>query len=219
MPVLIKNLGRNKKVAFLTPDYTYGHTVRQSVEKAMKEGEWTAVTNQLSPLGTTDFSSYLLNVANSGADVVVNINFGRDAVLSIKQAKDFGILNNMTLAIPYNTPFLAKDVGAGTMQGVFAATDYWWTLEDKFPLAKLFNEAFKAKYNYYPEWQPTPATCSLPCGPMPSSVRTRSIRRILSRPMKRATWSSLPLVRFTSEPRITSWCALSLSPGARSQAR
>ncbi len=152
VPVLIKNLGRNKKVAFLTPDYTYGHTVRQSVEKAMKEGEWTAVTNQLSPLGTTDFSSYLLNVANSGADVLVNINFGRDAVLSIKQAKDFGILNNMTLAIPYNTPFLAKDVGAGTMQGVFAATDYWWTLEDKFPLAKLFNEAFKAKYNYYPEW-------------------------------------------------------------------
>jgi branched-chain amino acid transport system substrate-binding protein len=152
VPVLIKNLGKDKKVAFLTPDYTYGHTVRQSMEKTMKEGGWTAVTNQLSPLGTTDFSSYLLNVANSGADVVININFGRDAVLSIKQAKDFGILNNMTLVIPYNTPFLAKDVGADTMQGVFAATDYWWTLEDRYPLAKLFNEAFKAKYNYYPEW-------------------------------------------------------------------
>ncbi len=110
------------------------------------------MTNQLSPLGTTDFSSYLLNVANSGANVVGNINFGRDAVLSIKQAKDFGILSTMALVIPYNTPFLAKDVGADTMQGVFAATDYWWTLEDKFPLAKLFNEAFKAKYNRYPEW-------------------------------------------------------------------
>jgi branched-chain amino acid transport system substrate-binding protein len=152
VPVIIKNLGRDKKVAFLTPDYTYGHTVRQSVEAAMKAGGWTAVTNQLSPLGTTDFSSYLLNVANSGADVLININFGRDAVLSIKQAKDFGLLNNMTLVIPYNTPFLAKDVGADVMQGVFAATDYWWTLEDQFPLAKLFNQAFKAKYNEYPEW-------------------------------------------------------------------
>ena len=38
------------------------------------------------------------------------------------------------------------------MQGVFAATDYWWTLEDKFPLAKMFNDAFRAKYNYNPEW-------------------------------------------------------------------
>ena len=112
----------------------------------VKEGGWTTATDQVSPLGTTEFSSYLLNVANSGADVVVNINFGRDAVLSIKQAKQFGILDKMTLAVPYNTPFLAKEVGAETMQGVFAATDYWWTLEDKYPLAKMFNDAFRAKY-------------------------------------------------------------------------
>jgi ABC-type branched-subunit amino acid transport system substrate-binding protein len=152
MPVLVKNLGKNKKVAYLTPDYTYGHTVQKSMEEFGKEGGWTTITDQVSPLGTTEFSSYLLNVANSGADVLVNINFGRDAVLSIKQAKQFGILEKMTLVVPYNTPFLAKEVGAETMQGVFAATDYWWTLQDKFPLAKLLNEAFRAKNNYYPEW-------------------------------------------------------------------
>src|SRR3546814_19536705 len=38
------------------------------------------------------------------------------------------------------------------MEGVFAATDYWWTLEEKYPLAKMFNAAFRAKYNYNPEW-------------------------------------------------------------------
>jgi branched-chain amino acid transport system substrate-binding protein len=151
-PVLIKNLGKDKKVAYLTPDYTYGHTVQKSMEEFGKEGGWTTVTDQVSPLGTTDFSSYLLNVANSGADVVVNINFGRDAVLSTKQAKQFGILDKMTLVVPYNTPFLAKEVGPETMQGVFAATDYWWTLEDKYPLAKMLNSAFRTKYNYYPEW-------------------------------------------------------------------
>jgi branched-chain amino acid transport system substrate-binding protein len=151
-PQLIKTLGKNKKVAYLTPDYTYGHTVQKSVEEYVKEGGWTTATDQVSPLGTTEFSSYLLNVANSGADVVVNINFGRDAVLSIKQAKQFGILDKMTLAVPYNTPFLAKEVGADTMQGVLAATDYWWTLEDKFPLAKMFNDAFRAKYGSLPEW-------------------------------------------------------------------
>lgn len=151
-PVLIKNLGKNKKIAFLTPDYTYGHTVRQSMEEHLKAGGWTVATNQISPLGTTDFSSYLLNVANSGADVVININFGRDAVLSIKQAKDFGIIGKMKLAVPYISPFLAKEVGPEIMEGVFAATDYWWTLEDKYPLAKMFNAAFRAKYNYNPEW-------------------------------------------------------------------
>src|SRR3546814_1616454 len=88
--------------------YTYGHTVRQSMEEHLKAGGWTVATNQISPLGTTDFSSYLLNVANSGADVVININFGRDAVLPIKQAKDFGIIGKMTLAVPYISPFLDR---------------------------------------------------------------------------------------------------------------
>jgi branched-chain amino acid transport system substrate-binding protein len=151
-PQLIKTLGKNKKVAYLTPDYTYGHTVQKSMEEFLKEGGWTTATDQVSPLGTTEFSSYLLNVANSGADVVVNINFGRDAVLSIKQAKQFGILDKMTMTVPYNTPFLAREVGADTMQGVLAATDYWWTLEEKFPLAKIFNDAFRAKYKSLPEW-------------------------------------------------------------------
>jgi ABC-type branched-subunit amino acid transport system substrate-binding protein len=35
---------------------------------------------------------------------------------------------------------------------VYAATDFWWTLEDKYPLAKQFVGAFYKKYNYRPEW-------------------------------------------------------------------
>jgi ABC-type branched-subunit amino acid transport system substrate-binding protein len=152
-PVLVKTLGKGKKIAFLTPDYTYGHTVRESMETALASlGGWTVATNQISPLGTTDFSTYLLNVSNSGADVVININFGRDAVLSIKQAKQFGILSKMTLVMPYNTPFLADQVGEDVMDGVLAATDYWWTVEDRYPLAKMFNDEFRKKFGTNPEW-------------------------------------------------------------------
>ena len=87
-PVLIKTFGKNKKAAYLTPDYTYGHTVQQSMEEYLdKNGGWTTVTNQVAPLGAPDYSSYLLNIANSGADVLLNINWGHDAVLSIQQAQ------------------------------------------------------------------------------------------------------------------------------------
>src|SRR5579883_3606607 len=90
-PVLIKEFGRNKKIAFLTPDYTYGHTVRASMQEYLsKEGGWTVATNQVCPLGAPDYSSYLLNIANSGADIFININWGNDAVQSIKQANGFG---------------------------------------------------------------------------------------------------------------------------------
>ncbi len=151
-PQLVKVFGKNKKAAYMTPDYTYGHTVTKSMQDYLATAGWTTVTNQVSPLGAPDYSSYLLNVANSGADVLINVNWGHDAVLSTQQAKQFGIFDKMKLAVPYQIPFLAPEVGGNLLAGVYAATDYWWTIEDKYPLAKMFNEAFNKKYGYQPEW-------------------------------------------------------------------
>jgi branched-chain amino acid transport system substrate-binding protein len=152
-PVLVKNFGKNRKAAFMTPDYTYGHTVTKSVNDYLTQNAgWTQVTDQVSPLGTQDFSQYLTNIANSGAEFLINVNWGRDAVLSTQQAHQFGIIPKMTLVIPYQTPFLAKEVGPEIMGGVLAATDFWWTLEEKYPLAKMFVDDFYKKYNYRPEW-------------------------------------------------------------------
>ena len=152
-PVMVKQFGKNRKAAFMTPDYTYGHTTTKSVmDYLTKEGGWTVVTNQVSPLGTQDFSQYLTNIANSGAEFLINVNWGRDAVLSSQQAKQFGLLPKMTLVLPYQIPFMAKEAGVDITEGVLAATDFWWTLEDKYPLAKQFVEAFQKKYGYRPEW-------------------------------------------------------------------
>ena len=151
-PEMVKALGKNKKVAYLTPDYTYGHTVTKSMEEYLKSSGYTTATNQVAPLGAPDYSSYLLNIANSGADVLINVNFGRDAVLSVQQAKQFGIFDKMKLVVPYLSPFLAREAGGGLMSGVYAATDFWWTLEDKYPLAKMFVQEFEKKHGYKPEW-------------------------------------------------------------------
>jgi ABC-type branched-subunit amino acid transport system substrate-binding protein len=151
-PVIVKAYGKNKKAAYLTPDYTYGHTVTKSMQDYLAGAGWTTATNQVAPLGAPDYSSYLLNVANSGADVLINVNWGHDAVLSTQQAKQFGILDKMKLVIPYQIPFLAREAGPDLTQGVYAATDFWWTLEDKYPLAKMFVDAFDKKFGYKPEW-------------------------------------------------------------------
>jgi branched-chain amino acid transport system substrate-binding protein len=152
-PVLVKNFGKNRKAAYMTPDYTYGHTVTKSVNDYLSQNAgWQMVTNQISPLGTQDFSQYLTNIANSGAEFLINVNWGRDAVLSVQQAKQFGVIPKMQLVVPYQIPFLAKEVGPDLTAGVLAATDFWWTLEDRFPLAKMFVTSFYQKYGYRPEW-------------------------------------------------------------------
>ena len=50
---------------------------------------------------------------------------------------------------------------SGFVAGVYAATDFWWTLEDKYPLAKEFVAAFEKKYNYKPEWSANSGYMSL----------------------------------------------------------
>ncbi len=151
-PVLAKEIGTNIKAAYLTPDYTYGHSVFDSMTEFMKQHGWTVATNQVVPLGTSDFSSALLNIANSGASVFVNIAFGADSVASTKQAGQFGVLPKMKLVVPNISSFQAKELGAAVMGGAYGTFDFWWTLQDQFPLAKNFVEAFRAKNNYYPRW-------------------------------------------------------------------
>jgi ABC-type branched-subunit amino acid transport system substrate-binding protein len=149
-PVLGQSLGKNRKAVYLVPDYTYGHTTHDSmVEFTAKEG-WKEVGQQVHPLGTKDYSSYLINIANSGADTLVVIGYGLDAVNSVKQAKQFGILDKMKLVIPYMAPFLGEEIGADIMQGVYGCMGFWWTLEDKYPIAKDFVGAFEAKFKDKP---------------------------------------------------------------------
>ena len=102
----------------MTPDYTYGHTVTKSVQDyltknaRLDDGDQPGLAARRARL-----RSYLLNVANSGADVLINVNWGHDAVLSIQQAKQFGVFDKMKLVVPYQIPFLAREVGGGLMAG------------------------------------------------------------------------------------------------------
>jgi ABC-type branched-subunit amino acid transport system substrate-binding protein len=54
--------------------------------------------------------------------------------------------------VAYSVPFLSKEVGPDIMAGVYTPTDFWWTIQDQFPLAKQFVTAFEAKHHYKPEW-------------------------------------------------------------------
>lgn len=149
-PVLAKNLGKDRKAAYLVPDYTYGHTTYDSMKEFTEKEGWTTVTEQVHPLGAKDYSSFLINIANSNADTLVVVAYGADAANAIKQAKQFGLLEKMQIVIPYMSAFLEKEIGAEIMQGVYAGSGFWWTLEDKYPIAKDFVTAYEKKHKAKP---------------------------------------------------------------------
>ncbi len=149
-PVLASNLGKDRKAAYLTPDYTYGHTTFDSMKEFTEKEGWKTVTNQVHPLGAKDYSSFLINIANSNADTLVVIAYGADAANAIKQAKQFGLLDKMKIVVPYMSAFLEKEIGADIMQGVYTGSGFWWTLEDQYPIAKDFVAAYEKKFNAKP---------------------------------------------------------------------
>jgi ABC-type branched-subunit amino acid transport system substrate-binding protein len=149
-PVLAKSLGKDRKAIYLVPDYTYGHTTYDSMVEFTEKQGWKTVGSQVHPLGAKDYSSFLINIANSGADTLVVIAYGADAANSIKQAKQFGLLEKMNIVVPYMSAFLEKEIGPEIMAGVYGATGFWWTLEDKYPIAKDFVSAFEKKYKAKP---------------------------------------------------------------------
>ena len=80
-----------KRWYFITPDYAFGHTLQQGFEAILKQFGGTEVGASLTPLGTTDFSSYLIKAQAANPDVILFLVAGQDAVNALKQAVQFGL--------------------------------------------------------------------------------------------------------------------------------
>ncbi len=87
-----------KKWYFITPDYAFGHTLQKGFEASLKKFGGTEVGASLTPLGTTDFSSYLIKAEATHPDVLILLTAGQDAVNSLKQAVEFGLNKKFHIA-------------------------------------------------------------------------------------------------------------------------
>ena len=95
-PSLIKNAG--KRWYYITPDYSFGHTLQSGLEKACKAAGGTTIGADLTPLGTTDFSSYLIKAQAAKPDVILFLTQGDDMINALKQAVQFGLDKRFHLA-------------------------------------------------------------------------------------------------------------------------
>jgi branched-chain amino acid transport system substrate-binding protein len=107
---------------FITPDYAFGHTLQESYAKLLKGMGGTVLGNSLAPLGTTDFTSYLIKAQQSKPDVLINLTDGQDLVNSMKQAAQFGL----TKKLPIGGGLSELEVLAALPK---EAKIGWWTLE------------------------------------------------------------------------------------------
>ena len=93
---LVKQYG--KKYYYITPDYAFGHTLEAGMVKAISKLGGERVGGDLTPLGTVDFSSYLIKAQGMNPDVIVFLVQGDDMLNALKQAAQFGLQNKVHLA-------------------------------------------------------------------------------------------------------------------------
>ncbi len=93
---LIKAYG--KKFYYITPDYAFGHTLEAGLVKAAGALGGERVGGDLVPLGSVDFSSYLIKAQAANPDVIIFLTQGDDMLNALKQAVQFGLQNKVHLA-------------------------------------------------------------------------------------------------------------------------
>ena len=129
-----------KKWYFLTPDYAYGHSVQAGFEKLLKAAGGTS-SGALVPLGTADYSAYLIQAKAFGPQVLINVMGGGDQVSSLKQFVQFGLDKQMAVG---GTLFELESIRAvpdGARVGWW--TMEWWWDQPGVPHVAEFNAAIK----------------------------------------------------------------------------
>ena len=115
---------------FITADYAFGQDLeKQAADEVVKEGG-KVVGGVRSPLGTPDFSSFLLKAQSSGAQVVALAVAGGDTTTSMKQAAEFGLPAKQSIVSLIfginNVPAL----GLKASQGALTVFPFYWDQND-----------------------------------------------------------------------------------------
>ncbi|WP_024278060.1 ABC transporter substrate-binding protein [Xanthobacter sp. 126] len=128
---------------FLTADYAFGQALERDTADVVEKNGGKVVGRVRVPLGTSDFSSFLVQAQGSKAKIVGLANSGADTTNSIKQAAEFGIVaggQNLAGLLIYISD--VHSMGLPVAQGLILTSPFYWDMNDK---TRTFSQRFAEK--------------------------------------------------------------------------
>ena len=127
---------------YVTADYAFGHDLEKQSMDAVTRAGGKVLGSVRHPLGTTDFSSVLLQAQASRASIVALSNSQADFINSMKQAAEFGLARRgqrvVGLAV-YISDIVS--LGLEATQGATVVGNWYWDLnEGTRSFARRFGE-------------------------------------------------------------------------------
>ena len=130
-----------KSVYFIAFDYALGAALERDTSQAFKALGGTVAGSVKHPLGTTDFSSYLLQAQGSGAQAIAFADTGTALVDGVKQAAEFGVSPAQKLEGLFTQITDVHAIGLPLAQGLLLTEAYYWDRDDASrAFAKRFAE-------------------------------------------------------------------------------
>jgi len=116
---------------FITADYIFGRALQDGATAFIEKNGGKVVGAVRHPLGTTDFSSFMLQAQASQAEVVGVANGGDDAINAVKTAREFGITDKQKV-VPFGLDSLPaiKATSLQLAQGMMYVSPWLPGLDD-----------------------------------------------------------------------------------------
>ena len=128
----------------IATDFAYGKILASQIKLNVEKAGGKVLGTVFHPFNVNDASSFILQAQASGAQVVALANSGNDATISIKAAKEFGLVDAGVKIVPVSMdlPFVDGAGGLAVMQGMFLPLPWYPGLSDK---ARAFSAEFKKR--------------------------------------------------------------------------
>lgn len=119
---IMNNLGES--VFGIYADYAWGQNSWMHQKNVINNRGGSIAGEAAAPLGNSDFSSQLNSASESDADVLYIQNIGSDQANSVKQAREFGLQNDMEIFVGVTTVTVARRAGLDQWDGIHAGIYY-----------------------------------------------------------------------------------------------
>lgn len=131
----------------IVSDYAYGHQMRDDLTRSVTAAGGKVVGRALHPIGSTDFSSFLIQAQASGAQVVGILNAGSDLINSVKQAAEFGLTLKQKFFLPGAVISDVHSLGLDQAKGLLLMNGFYWDRNDE---CRAWSRAFFEKTKRMP---------------------------------------------------------------------
>jgi branched-chain amino acid transport system substrate-binding protein len=147
--IMAARAGLMDSMYMVVPDYEGGYSARDAFNSVIpRETDVDILGSTTAPLGADDFSAQISEVRDSGADLVLMIGIGGDAITFVTQAVNAGLNEEMELAMMLAGQSVAQGIPDEVIGEIHAGTPFYWQADG----SREFSDAFETEYGNKPNW-------------------------------------------------------------------